>query len=98
MNNKPHTVVVILEAKPGKEAELQLILENVVEPSRSEKTNIEYRLHKNIDNAQQFILYENWTSKEEHMQQFEKPYIKDLAGKLEGLLAKPYEAYFGEEI
>lgn len=98
MDHKPHTVIVILEAKQGKEDELQLALEAVAEPSRSEETNIEYRLHKNIDNPQQFILYENWQSKEKHMQQFEKPYIKVFSSKLEGLLAKPYEAFFGEEI
>lgn len=52
--------------------------------SRSEQSNIEYRLHKSIGNPQQFILYENWQSKEKHRQQFEKPYIKDLANKLTG--------------
>lgn len=34
--SKQHTVIVILEAKQGKEKELQLALQAVVTPSRSE--------------------------------------------------------------
>ena len=98
MNTKPHTVVVILEAIEGKESELESALNAVVEPSRSEESNIEYRLHRNIDNPRQFILYENWENKEKHVLQFEKPYIKELVNQLDGLLAKPFEAYFGEEV
>ena len=95
---KPHTVLVILEAKSGKENELESALKKAAELSRLEKINIEYRLLKNTENPQQFILYENWENKEKHQQQFEKPYIKKLASKLNELLARPYQAYFGEEI
>jgi len=98
MNSKPHTVIVILEAIEGKESELESALDAVVEPSRSEESNIEYRLHRSIDNPRQFILYENWENKEKHGLQFEKPYIKKLVNQLDGLLAKPFEAYFSEEI
>lgn len=95
---KQHTVIIVLEAKPGKEAELKDALEAVAEPSRLESTNIEYRLHQGLENPRQFILYENWQSKEKHLLQFEKPYINKLVNQLEGLLEKPYEAYFAEEI
>lgn len=95
---KQHTVIVILEAKPGKEAELKSALDTVAEHSRLENTNVDYRLHQSIDNPTQFILYENWVSKEKHQQQFEKQYIKELAQKLETILAKPYVAYMANEI
>lgn len=94
----PHTVVVILEAKPGKVTELKAALMTVAQHSRLENTNIEYRVHESIDNPGQFILYENWVSKEKHQQQFEKPYITELAATLESLLAKPYAAYMANEI
>ncbi|HBN22771.1 MAG TPA: antibiotic biosynthesis monooxygenase [Holosporales bacterium] len=94
----PHTVVVILEAKQGKEQELELALEAVVEPSSSEEACLEYRLHKSVDNPAQFVLYENWASKEEHQAQFDKPYIKDLGAKLGELLASPYQAVFAQKI
>lgn len=96
--SKKHTVIVVLEAKSGKETELELALNSVAKRSRLESTNIEYRLHRSIDNPKQFILYENWISKEKHKEQFEKSYIKELINKLEFVLAKPYEAYMVEEI
>tara|TARA_B100000949_G_C14190491_1_gene411522 strand:- start:348 stop:713 length:366 start_codon:yes stop_codon:yes gene_type:complete len=97
MSNK-HTVVVILEAKQGKEKELESALIAVVNPSRAEESNIEYRLHKGIENPAQFVLYENWISKEEHQKQFSKPYILELGARIEQMLEKPYQVIFSEEI
>ena len=96
--DKKHTVVVILEAKEAKAAELRAALEAVIAPSRAEPTCIEYRLHQAQDNPAQFVLYENWVSKEKHQEQFEKPYILELGAKLESLLSKPYQVVFAEEI
>lgn len=95
---KSHSVVVILEAKLGKEAELKQALVSVIKPSRAEKTCIEYRLHQDTSNPAQFILYENWESKEAHQLQFTKPYILEFVDQIGDLLAKPYQAYFANEI
>ena len=97
MSNK-HTVIAILEAKSGKEAELETEIQNIANLSRDETTNIEYRVHKDITNPQQFILYENWENKEKHAEQFEKSYIKEFADKLANILARPYQAYFAKEL
>ena len=93
-----YTVVAIIEGQPGKESELKQLLMDVIEPSRAEGTCLEYRLHQDLNNPAQFIFYENWMSKEAHQQQFQKPYIIALAQKLDGLLAKPYQVIFAEEI
>ena len=90
--------MVILEAKPEKEAELEAALQAVVKPSRSESTCIEYRLHKSIDNSAEFMLFENWESQEKHAEQFSKPYIQDLGAKLEPLLAKPFQLVMANEV
>jgi quinol monooxygenase YgiN len=45
-----------------------------------------------------FVLYEAWTSKEAHAQQFTKPYILELGNKLGDLLAQPYQVMFVNEI
>ena len=95
---KQHTVLVVVEAKPGMEQVLEATLAAVVEPSRSESTNIEYRLHRDINNPAQFFLYENWTSAADHQLQFQKPYIVELVGKLGDLLAKPYICILGQEL
>ena len=96
--SKAYTVVAILEAKPGKEIELKQALMNVVEPSRGEKTCLDYRLHQGVDNQAQFVFYENWESKEAHQLQFQKPYIKELSEQIGDLLAKPYQVIFAEEL
>ena len=96
--DQKHTVVVILEAQAGKEDELKVALEAVVEPSRAEPSCLEYRLHQDQDNPAQFMLYENWVSKEKHQEQFEKSYILALGAKLGSLLAKPYQVLFAKEV
>lgn len=93
-----YTVVAIVEAKPGKEDILKQALMSVVEPSRAEKTCINYHLHQDLDNPAQFFLYENWISKEAHQEQFSKRYIIELIDQLNGLLAKPYQAIFAKEL
>jgi quinol monooxygenase YgiN len=95
---KAYTVIAFLEAKPGKESELKQRLEDVVEPSRAENTCLEYRLHQDLNNPAQFVIYENWKSKEAHQEQFQKSYITALIKKLEELLAKPYQAIFAHEV
>lgn len=96
--HKPYVVLVILEAAVGKEEELRRLLIGVVEPSRKEKTCLEYRLHQTLDKPNEFILYEHWENKLAHEAQFKKCYIQELGEKLESLLAKPYQVFFAEEI
>ena len=95
---KPYTVVAILEAKIGKENDLKLALEKVVEPSRNEATNLEFRLHQDVENPEQFVLYENWQSQAAHQQQFTKPYIQELAQQIGDLLAKPFQIICAQEL
>lgn len=93
-----HTVMVILEAKLGKENELKKSLLKIAELSRQEDSCIEYHLYQDPDNSSQFGLYEQWKSKELHQEQFKKPYIVEFSSKAESLLAKPYHGFFGKEL
>lgn len=93
-----HTVVCILEARPGQEEKLKNALQKVVTPSRSESTCLEYRLHQCKDNPAKFILYENWTSAADHEKQFEKPYILNLIKQCENILNGPYDVFFAKEL
>lgn len=96
--SKSYTVIAVLEAKASKEHELAAALKAVVEPSRAEEICLEYKLHQSSDNPAQFVLYEQWVSKERHREQFAKPYIIELGQKLETLLAKPYQIIFATEL
>lgn len=94
---KEYTVIASVEAKPEKIAELKQALLLVVGPSKKESTSLEYRLFQDRTNPARFVFYEVWVSKEGHEQQFTKPYIQDLFGQLDSLLAKPAEVLAVEE-
>lgn len=93
-----HCVMVILEAKQDKKEQLKEELLKVAALSRKEKACISYTVHQDINNNAQFALYEKWTSKEDHAQQFSKPYILEFGNKLEDLLEKPYVYLMGKII
>jgi quinol monooxygenase YgiN len=94
-----YTVIVILESKPGKEAELKAALMEGVELSRREEGCIEYRLCQDSENPSQFGLYEKWKSKALHQVHCSKPYITEFAKQAKTLLlAGPYQGAFGKEI
>lgn len=93
--SKAHSVIVFLEAKPEAKEAVKAAIADIAELSRAEPTCIDYRVHEDLNNTNQFIFYENWESKEAHQQQFEKPYIIAFGEKMAGLLAKPYSVFFG---
>lgn len=97
-SSKPYTVLVVLEALPGKESQLKESLLFVKEQSLKEKTSLEYRIHQDLNNPPTFFLYETWTSKDDHHLQFQKPYIIDFVNSFPELLAKPYEVIFAEQL
>lgn len=94
----PHTVVVLLESKSGKEVDLKEALKIVAEKSRSEESCLEYRVHQDAAEPTKFALYEKWKTQALHQEQFSKPYIQQFAIEVESLLSKPYEGVFGHEI
>lgn len=93
-----HTVVVILEAKVGCEQELeQLLLETAV-LSRLEKSCFIYNVHSDLSNTSQFVLYEQWQSKEDHQIYHKKLADKGMVIKLQTLLAKPRTVIFSKQL
>ena len=93
-----YTVIVLFEAIQGKEEELKNVLKSVIEPSRSEQSCLEYRLHQNVTNPTQFIFYENWENSELHKEHSSKSYIKSLKERVEPLLKKPFEVIGAHEL
>lgn len=93
-----YIVIAILVAKPDKIAQLKHELITVRDLSKQESACHDYRVHQDLNNPAVFVLYETWESKETHAQQFTKPYILELGGKLGDLLAEPYQVRFVSEI
>ena len=56
-----YVVTAKWRAKPGKEARLAEICDEMTEPSRSEPGNLFYQAHRSPEDPQLFYLYEQYT-------------------------------------
>ena len=83
------SVVATFKAKPGLEEKVKQVLVGLVDPTRSEAGCINYDLHQSIEDKALFILYENWTSKEDLEKHLAKPYLKELLAQASEILAEP---------
>ncbi|MFB9261966.1 putative quinol monooxygenase, partial [Bradyrhizobium erythrophlei] len=54
------TLVAYLHAKPEKRLELEALLRSFVEPTRREPGCIEYHFHRDAEDPDVFMFYENW--------------------------------------
>jgi quinol monooxygenase YgiN len=55
------TVVATMRAKPGKEEELQEVLEALIAPTRAEADCVTYALHRGALDPAVFNFVEHWT-------------------------------------
>lgn len=68
---KPLTIVAIIQAKAGHEAEVETSLRGLIAPTRKEAGCLNYDLHRDHQVAGRFLFHENWASKplwEAHME------------------------------
>jgi len=54
-----------MEAAPGKEEELRVELEALIEPTSQEDGFVNYDLHQSVEDPGAFFFYENWESAEQ---------------------------------
>jgi len=82
-------VVAYLHAKPGKEADLQKVLEGFVGPTRQEDGCLRYDLFRDLDQSGRFTFIEEWSSREALQMHGQSAHI--TAGRLHfpDLLAEP---------
>lgn len=92
------TIVVNVEAIPGKEQQLMQALGDVIAPSRAEPGCIEYRYHQCHDNPCKFVFYETWKNQAALDAHTETAHVKALSEKAKDLMAKPLEIIFVDEL
>ncbi|MGY4395456.1 quinol monooxygenase YgiN [Sphingomonas sp. UYAg733] len=80
------TLVAFLRAKKGLGDELGHRLWQLVEPARAEQGNINYDLHRLIEDPDMWVLYENWRTAGDLAAHFELPYMKRFAAALHEVL------------
>jgi len=82
-------VVAHLHAKPGKEAELQTVLESFVGPTRKEEGCIRYDLFLDLDHPGRFTFIEEWASRESLEKHGQSAHITAGRKHLPDLLGDP---------
>ena len=85
------TVVARIQAKAGKEKEVQQTLLGLVGPTRAEAGCINYDLHQSHDDAGLFLFYENWESKAHLDAHLQTAHIQAFRARAGELLAAPVE-------
>jgi quinol monooxygenase YgiN len=83
--------LAFLEAKKGKESELETILLDLIPPTLDEPGNIAYVPHKSIENPSIFMFDELWIDEKAIEEHFKQPHMINLIEKLNPLLERPLE-------
>ncbi len=89
------TLVAFLRAQPGKGDELGRRLGQLVEPARAEPGNLNYDLHRSLDDADVWIIYENWKSASDLDAHFQLPYMQAFMASLGEVLLGEMDLRYG---
>jgi quinol monooxygenase YgiN len=90
-SNSAIRMLAFLEAKKGKESELERILLDLIPPTLNEPGNIAYVPHKSTENPLVFMFDELWMDEKAIEEHFKQPHMINLIDKLNPLLERPLE-------
>lgn len=80
------TVIANMKARPGKEEDLRLALEALVEPTSREDGYVNDDLHQALDDPGTFYLDENWESEQALDAHLSMPHLEGFKGVMDDLL------------
>ena len=93
MSNHPTNsqvdVIAHIHAKPGKEQQLQSVLESFVAPTRLEEGCIRYDLFVDLDHPNKFTFIEEWASREALEKHGQSTHIQEGRKHFPELLSEP---------
>lgn len=92
------TLIARLTAKPGQGDALGEGLKALIAPTLREEGAIHYRLHRDNDDPDVWILYETWRSRADLDAHFEQPYTKAMLARFPDLLARDMELSFATAV
>lgn len=78
----------IMEASQGNEKKVEKILRSLIPKVQKEERTLVYDLHRSTSNPYIFFFYECYPDKAAFEAHCAQPYLKELGGKLDGLLRK----------
>ncbi|MHC4124798.1 MAG: putative quinol monooxygenase [Planctomycetota bacterium] len=85
------TVLATLKAKEDKAEEVKNECLALIEPTRAEAGCISYDFHRDSENENFFMFYENWTSKQALDEHIQTPHLQGFLAKAGELLDGPLE-------
>ena len=91
MASQTVTVVVRLNAKPGKNAQARQELFSLLAPTRAEQGCINFDMHEAPNGPSMLLFHENWTSENDLKRHFKTLHLKRWIKLAETLLAEPLE-------
>ena len=92
------TLVANMQAKPGKEKELEAALQTVFPKVQLEQGTVAYVLHRSKNNAGQFFFYEKYQDQQALDNHGSTPYLKALFREISELLLEKPEIKLYEEV
>ena len=81
------TILALVTAEPGKEAEVHEMLKNLIPPTTAEEGCIDYKMHVDNEKPGFFMFYENWATRELWLRHMESPHIIAHQADSKGLIA-----------
>jgi quinol monooxygenase YgiN len=79
-------VVATIRAKPGKEAEVQALLQGLSSPTHQEPGCHLYALHRSLEDPRKFVFVEKWAGEAELSAHLNSPHIVSAMVRQEDLL------------
>lgn len=82
----PLTVIATIVAKPGREAETEAALRALIAPTRQDRGQIRYDLHRDLEDTRTFIFYETWEDKAALEEHLSAPHLEAFKAQVSDLL------------
>ena len=92
------TLVANMQAKPGKEKELEAALQTQFPQVQLEEGTVAYVLHRSIDKAGHFFFYEKYQDQAALDYHGKTPYLKEVFKTIADLLLEKPEIKLYEEV
>ncbi len=91
-------VVAIVEAKPGREAEVEAAIRACVSATRQETGCLSYAAHADLDAPERFVFVERWASRAALAEHEKTPHLQAFVAALKDLLAAPLQVLVLREL
>lgn len=86
-------VVAHFRAKTGRRQELERLLLSLVAPTRAETGCLQYDLHRDEQDPDQFLFYEIWASREAWDAHMASPHLNTFKDTVDQFLAEPFRLW-----